>query len=90
MNEEIMRKHYETTPKDRLINILISARKEFDKLQTRNKECKQEIERLNNGLKDIKWYIEKNKTSFSDLYIPASDVVSILVIIDRLLGSDKE
>lgn len=50
----------------------------------------EEIERLNNGLKDIKWYIEKNKTSFSDLYIPASDVVSILVIIDRLLGSDKE
>ena len=53
-------------------------------------ELLEEIERLNNGLKDIKWYIEKNKTSFSDLYIPASDVVSILVIIDRLLGADKE
>jgi len=53
-------------------------------------DSKEEIERLNNGLKDIKWYIEKNKTSFSDLYIPASDVVSVLVIIDRLLGSDKE
>ena len=66
-------------------------------LKTENEQLKEwlviankEMEKLNNGLKVIKWYIEKNKTSFSDLYIPASDVVSILVIIDRLLGSDKE
>lgn len=70
---------------------LIYSQEDLDlvlSLETEEKD--KEIERLNNGLKDIKWYIEKNKTSFSDLYIPASDVVSILVIIDRLLGSDKE
>lgn len=65
---------------------------EYDKETLRDMvlEYQEEIERLNNGLKDIKWYIEKGKTSFSDLYIPASDVVSILVIINRLLGSDIE
>lgn len=47
MNKETMRKHYETTPKDILINILISSREEVEKLQSRNKERKQEIERLN-------------------------------------------
>ena len=57
MNEETMRKHYETTPKDMLINILISGRKEFDKLQNRNKECKREIERLNNIIKEVREYI---------------------------------
>lgn len=68
------------------IERLEEVEKEHQKL---NGELREEIERLNNGLKDIKWYIEKNKTSFSDLYIPASDVVSILVIIDRLLGSES-
>ena len=49
MNEETMRKHYERTPKETLINILISSREQVDKLQKRNKERKQEIERLNKG-----------------------------------------
>ena len=67
-----------------------NIKREYTKQIKISTDRKNEIERLNNGLKDIKWYIEKNKTSFSDLYIPASDVVSILVIIDRLLGSDKK
>ena len=59
MNKETMRKHYETTPKDILINILISSREEVEKLQSRNKERKQEIERLNNIIKRIKIQISK-------------------------------
>lgn len=60
MNEETMRKHYEATPKDRLINILISARKEFNKLQNRNKECKREIERLNTIIKELEKELDLN------------------------------
>ena len=37
MNEEAMRKHYERTPKETLINILISSREQVEKLQKRNK-----------------------------------------------------
>lgn len=62
MNEETMRKHYETTPKDILINILISSREEVEKLQKRNKECKQETERLNNIIKDIKSQLDYLET----------------------------
>ena len=62
---------------------------EIERLNNIINELSKENQELNNGLKDIKWYIEKGKTSFSDLFIPASDVVSILVIINRLLGSDK-
>lgn len=62
MNKETMRKHYETTPKDILINILISSREEVEKLQSRNKERKQEIERLNNKLKDIKSQLDYLET----------------------------
>lgn len=47
MSEEAMRKHYEKTPKETLIKILVASRKEVEKLQNRNKERKQEIERLN-------------------------------------------
>lgn len=54
MNKETMRKHYETTPKDILINILISSREEVEKLQSRNKERKQEIERLKSRLEELK------------------------------------
>ena len=46
MNEEAMRKHYEKTPKETLINVLVASREQVDKLQKRNKELKQEIERL--------------------------------------------
>lgn len=46
MSEEVMRKHYEKTPKETLIKILVASRKEVEKLQNRNKELKQEIERL--------------------------------------------
>ena len=56
MNKETMRKHYETTPKDILINILISSREEVEKLQKRNKKRKQEIERLNNIINELEKY----------------------------------
>ena len=58
MNKETMRKLYETTPKDILINILISSREEVKKLQSRNKERKQEIERLNNIINELEKYIK--------------------------------
>lgn len=62
MNEEAMRKHYERTPKETLINILISSREEVEKLQNRNKECKREIERLNKVLKNIKSQLDYLET----------------------------
>lgn len=46
MNKEIMRRNYEKTPKETLINILISSR---ETIQNRNKE----IERLNNNIKEL-------------------------------------
>lgn len=41
-----MRKHYERTPKDILINLLVESRKQVDKLQKRNKELKLELNKL--------------------------------------------
>lgn len=35
MNKETMRNHYERTPKETLINILISSREQVEKLQNR-------------------------------------------------------
>ena len=61
MNIEIMRKHYERTPKETLINVLVASREQVDKLQKRNKERKQEIERLNNIIKEVREYIEENQ-----------------------------
>ena len=84
MNEETMRKHYETTPKDILINILISARKEFDKLQNRNKECKQEIERLNNIIKEVREYIVTHK-----LYCFKYDNEELFEIVTDKKAKDK-
>lgn len=80
MNKETMRKHYETTPKDILINILISSREEVEKLQSRNKEYKQEIERLNNIINEI--YIKALDTSITSL-----DLRDYII---NNLGSDKE
>lgn len=59
MNKETMKKHYERTQKETLINILISSREEVEKLQTRNKERKQEIEKLNNKLELISKIVER-------------------------------
>ena len=92
MDEETMRKHYERTPKDNLISILISSRKEFNKLQNRNKECKQEIERLNNIINELEndlydRYYARGK------YHMDSGVIGIKDILDKsqeLKGSDKE
>lgn len=80
MNKETMRKHYETTPKDILINILISSREEVEKLQSRNKERKQEIERLNNIINEI--YTKALDTSITSL-----DLRDYII---NNLGSDKE
>ena len=58
MNEEIMIRHYEKTPKETLIKILVVSRKEVDKLQNRNKERKQEIERLNNIINGMEKFFQ--------------------------------
>lgn len=63
MNIEIMRKHYERTPKETLINVLVASREQVDKLQKRNKELKQEKERLKE-LCDK--YEEEHKTTFEE------------------------
>ena len=87
MNEETMRKHYEATPKDRLINILISSRKEFNKLQNKNKEFKQEIERLNDIINELEKYIKE------DEWTSVNGVIAVQLIknkLQELKGSDKE
>ena len=46
MDEKVMRRHYEKTPKETLINVLVASRKQVEKLQKRNKELKQELDKL--------------------------------------------
>lgn len=96
MNKEIMRRHYEKTPKKTLINILISSREQVDKLQNRNKEHKQEIERLNNIINDIDRYIhnwrledigEKTMLILNDILLIKNGMSDEVI---RLKGSDKE
>ena len=95
MNKEIMRRHYEKTPKKTLINILISSREQVDKLQNRNKEHKQEIERLNNIINESNKMIDK---IVEEVYKPVDkEWDNILCIIEdyklklqELKGSDKE
>ena len=41
-----MRRHYERTHKDILINLLVESRKQVDKLQKINKELKLELNKL--------------------------------------------
>ena len=96
MNKEIMRRHYEKTLKKTLINILISSREQVDKLQNRNKEHKQEIERLNNIINDIDRYIhnwrledigEKTMLILNDILLIKNGMSDEVI---RLKGSDKE
>ena len=96
MNEEAMRKHYEATPKKTLINILISSREKVNKLQNRNKERKQEIERLNNIINDIDRYIhnwkledigEKTMLILNDILLIKNGMSDEVI---RLKGVDKE
>ena len=54
MNKEIMRRNYEKTSKETLINILISSR---ETIQNKNKE----IVRLNNIINKAIKYIEERK-----------------------------
>ena len=46
MEEEVMRRHYERTPKDILIDLLVESRKQVEKLQIKNKELKLELNKL--------------------------------------------
>ena len=55
-----MIKHYEKTQKETLIKILVASRKEVEKLQNRNKERKQEIERLNNIINKKEQFLGDN------------------------------
>lgn len=90
-----MRKHYETTPKETLIDILVASREEVEKLQNRNKERKQEIERLNKGLDELEElcktkYYEKNTTDIDSIAIAGNLYVYMYKKIKELKGSDKE
>lgn len=84
MNKEAMRKHYEATPKETLINILISSREKVEKLQNRNKERKQEIERLENIIKEAKDFIngkdlKENEYRFAEDF----NFTKLLEILDK-------
>lgn len=89
MNKETMRKHYETTPKDILINILISSREEVEKLQSRNKERKQEIERLNNIINELERYINEEYI-YDELGMKIFDVSKLQDKLQELKGVDEE
>lgn len=91
MNEEAMRKHYERTPKETLINILISSREEVEKLQKRNKECKQETERLNKGLTELdNMFYETFRISQNGYYsISVWELKEFTDKIKKLKGADK-
>ena len=67
MNEEVMIKHYEKTQKETLIKILVASRKEVEKLQNRNKERKQEIERLNKIIKHVEDICESSIVSVNQI-----------------------
>lgn len=88
MNEKIMRKHYETTPKEILIDILISSRKEFDKLQNKNKECKQEIERLQKIIFSAMHYVDQVlgyhlSSGYEQLDKDINELYGILMGVDK-------
>lgn len=83
MNEEAMRKHYERTSKETLINILISSREQVEKLQNRNKERKQEIEILK-----AKWDKLKKWANEPKVYICHYHILDKMNEIEQ--GVDKE
>lgn len=81
MSEEAMRKHYEKTPKETLIKILVASRKEVEKLQNRNKERKQEIERLkddNEYLNEVNIELSIEKNRLNDIIIELENERDIL------------
>ena len=47
MNKQIMRKHYEATPKETLIDILIASRQEIERLKEENEELKHKLKLIN-------------------------------------------
>ena len=80
MSEEAMRKHYERTPKETLIDILVASREQVEKLQKRNKKLKKRIDKALEILSKIN-YEDKNE------YIPPLEILPVYKI---LLGVDKE
>ena len=89
MNIEIMRRHYERTPKETLINVLVASREQVDKLQKRNKELKQEIERLNNIINELERYINEEYI-YDELGMKIFDASKLQDKLQELKGSDKE
>lgn len=68
MNKETMRKHYEVTPKDILINILISSREEVERLNDKIIELENERDILKSKLSetkaDIHYLLEKGENIY--------------------------
>ena len=97
MNEKIMRKHYETTPKEILIDILISARIDYDKMYYKNKEYKQEIERLNNIINEFEDILKRDIKACDNKFENMFDrnyrrliLEEKLEQLQELKGEDKE
>ena len=88
MNEEAMRKHYEATPKETLINILISSREQVEKLQKRNKERKQEIAKLVDELEEQERHIKEANIEIERLNNIIKDIKSQLDYLETY--SSKE
>jgi len=84
-----MRRHYERTPKETLINVLVASREQVDKLQKRNKELKQEIERLNNIINELERYINEEYI-YDELGMKIFDASKLQDKLQELKGSDKE
>lgn len=76
MNKEIMRRNYEKTSKETLINILISSR---ETIQNRDKE----IVRLNNIINELKKENEQLKKELHALEISEEQW------LEETLGSDE-
>lgn len=45
--------------------------------------------RLHSIIKEVREYIEEHKTRFSDLFIPASEVMTLFVMLDKVYKENK-
>ena len=65
MNKDMMRKHYETVPKETLINILIASREQIEKYEDIILDLENEIDILKSKLSetkaDIKYLLENGE-----------------------------
>lgn len=106
MNKKTMRKHYETSPKNILIDILISSReevelehkdKEIERLKEDNEylnkvniELSTEKNRLNNIINELEKYIGAEWYCFDNESVEFEVAKDILNKLQELKGSDKE